>query len=486
LFHKKFSAEPTQDHLDFQNEVKNDFIHQYSHPNDTRRSFPSFTRNIAVATASYNNNYQTVWGMTPGMELFKQNGPGGFVTPLSWHFGFISRKLWASEYSNTEIKPAFNRFDSYVGTTWWGFPLVVVIKKKFSFKNQYELDLAQGGYKTQFYDVWPTGAVNILQTGGAFLGNKIYDDEMSFLPIFSSLAINHNEWANNNLYYNLQDEDLMIVGFDQLTGDEIVSETYGYPNLGHPNTHFQITPFESIFADEFNWDHIVFKETLEDHLDTNETYYDPYRDYLADEIEGWDMPLQNKVIGENHNPTVLPKYKAWYKARQSVVIGREVTVKTDPGDFIIQSTGDITVHANESVVIKEGFHAQAGCVFKAYINDDCYLYQPSTMNLNESSQTVATPAKEREKKDQQEVSKEELRNSSYKIYPNPTAGNITVEFSELNDFAVISVYTSDGQLVKRLTVDQLINKFDLDLNKGLYLLTLLNGEKMTTERLIIE
>jgi hypothetical protein len=105
--------------------------------------------------------------------------------------------------------------------------------------------------------------------------------------------------------------------------------------------------------------------------------------------------LQNCAIANNHtqmDPTY--KYRAWYKAysrieSDSYRIGNLVTPKTDPGDYIIEKTGDITVYAGESVVLKPGFHAQNGSKFHAFIKQDCkqppdnvpdYGYIPKTEN----------------------------------------------------------------------------------------------------------
>jgi hypothetical protein len=63
--------------------------------------------------------------------------------------------------------------------------------------------------------------------------------------------------------------------------------------------------------------------------------------------------LQNKTIGDNHtqmDPTY--KYRAWHKAFTRIEIGNLVTPKTDPGDYIIEKTVDITVYAGQSAVLK--------------------------------------------------------------------------------------------------------------------------------------
>jgi hypothetical protein len=149
------------------------------------------------------------------------------------------------------------------------------------------------------------------------------------------------------------------------------SNTYGYPNLGHPNTHFNITPFEAIYCDIYTYEHIKMLASVEEN-GYNDVYLVHTRNLIVNEIESDVVYLQNKIIGKNHrqnDPTV--KYRAWYKAYTRIEIGHLVTPKTDPGDYIIEKTGDITVYAGQSVILKPGFHAQNGSTFHAFIRQDC-------------------------------------------------------------------------------------------------------------------
>lgn len=92
----------------------------------------------------------------------------------------------------------------------------------------------------------------------------------------------------------------------------------------------------------------------------------------TNEIESDIVYLQNKTIGKNHVQDVPSyKYRAWYKAFTRIEIGNLVTPKTDPGNYVIEKTGDITVYAGESVVLKPGFHAQNGSTFHAFIKREC-------------------------------------------------------------------------------------------------------------------
>jgi hypothetical protein len=176
------------------------------------------------------------------------------------------------------------------------------------------------------------------------------------------------------------------------------SNTYGYPNLAHPNTHFNITPFEAIYCDIYTYEHIKMLASVEEN-GYNDVYLVHTRNFIVNEEESDVVYLQNKTIGDNHtqmDPTY--KYRAWYKAFTRIEIGHLVTPKTDPGNYIIEKTGDITVYAGQSVILKPGFHAQNGSTFHAFIKKDCkqppenvpvYGYVPESDNSDLNKNQLA-------------------------------------------------------------------------------------------------
>ena len=105
-----------------------------------------------------------------------------------------------------------------------------------------------------------------------------------------------------------------------------------------------------------------------DNLDDNYLVY--LRDFILDEVEADIVCLQNKTIGKNHIQSPNYKYKAWYKAYDQILIGNLVTPKTDPGDYIIEDSGEITVYAGNSITLSPGFHSQAESYFHAYIHSE--------------------------------------------------------------------------------------------------------------------
>jgi len=483
---------PHQHAVDYQNEINNDFNHIYTNANDTRRSFPAFTRNVAVSTGSYKDNYSQYFDFNflPGELIFKQHAPTYNLLLGSW--GMANRKVWASKYNTSQAEKVFRRLDAYV--LFIPFPAPYAIFKTYKFKNAYEWDMAQGGYKDNFLDKIG-GPIPILRSSTYGIGTQYYDKSVMFLPLVSALGINPSVWQNNNLYYNLQDQHMFYSGYSN--GQLVQTDIYGYPHLGHPTNHFNITPFEAVYADKFAWDHIVFGNTLADYNSYGLGQYDlgRYRDFLNDEVEPWNGWLQNKVIGQNHKIDPNYEYKAWYKCRGVFSIGHHVTPKTDPGDYIIQSTGNITVYANEQVHITTGFHAQAGSKFHAYIyNDGCaygpFLNAPNNNN-NNNNQTNAKSVNQSYAIDKfdtlQNRSSIEKPTDYIELYPNPNTGQFMFVVKEsTNIYGQIYVYSSTGQQVYSQQIKARKTPLKLNLENGVYIVVYKTETLTKTIKLIVQ
>lgn len=479
LFKKDLIPFPDQYEINYQNELNNNFQHDYTHLTDTRKTFPSFSRNIAVSMGSYKDDYNTLWDLNPGKKLFTQHAPSSFHVPfLGIQTGIVHRKLWASKYSNSDPQPSFSRNDFYV---FLGVP--IYIRKLYNFQYHYEWDMGQGGYKTLFYDGLAGGATTILKSGGTALGTKHYEKEMGFMPLVSALAINPAIWNNNNIYFNLHVNKMLTIGFDQ-NNLPIVTNNYGYPNLEHSTDHFSITPFEAVYADNYNWDHIVMGNTLNDHLggDSDQSYLNKLRDFLNDEIEGFVVPLQNKVIGENHVQNAAYEYKAWYKSRDQVIIGNKVTPKTDPGDYIIEQTGNITVYAGKSVVIKSGFHAKAGSTFHAFIQEASGCYWDGVKSDAPPSSNSDNNEKKAKTFKERSTINEALQ---IKLIPNPNSGNFIFDVNQANPKGDLYVYGLDGKLHYEQSVTQTQTQLEIFLKNGLYLVVYKTATERQTTKLII-
>jgi hypothetical protein len=194
------------------------------------------------------------------------------------------------------------------------------------------------------------------------------------------------------------------------------SNHFGYPHLGRPNDHFEVTPFEALYADNQTYEHIDPINSVDQ---GNISHLDSIRVFLRDEIEGENFYLQNKTIGKNHVQW-LPnfEYQAWYKAEKELHIGHEVTPKTNKGNYVIEETGNITVYAGEKVVMKPGFHAKVESKFHAFIKEPaCVTSKMSILSTNNNENT--------EEHINNMVTRKRLNNENQKeskkvkVYPNP-------------------------------------------------------------------
>ncbi|HEY9082323.1 MAG TPA: T9SS type A sorting domain-containing protein [Vicingaceae bacterium] len=455
------SATPHIYRTNLVNEFNNNFIHTYTSTGDMRKTFPTFSRNIAVSTGSYSQNYQAHSGLTPGMTLFSQ---------------YHNLLLTIGERHLKSMKYGFHQ--SVYRREFKHWPYIYTIKRNYKIDYFQELDGTNGGWQPTFYEGIAGGPIAILTLPNPFnlgyISFKYYHGHLNFMPLVSALAINENIWASGaSADYNPRANNLM---YQTPTSN---STFFGYPNIKHPTNHFNITPFEAVFADNGTFRHIDMLQSI----NSSVASLPQLRQFLMDEIEADVVKLQNKVIGQNNNISSSHVYKAWYKAEDAIHIGHSVTYKTDPGDYIIQDDGDITTHAKNEIIIKPGFHAQYGSDFHAFIYyDDCNGGNKAVnentesnhqmSNTNNSSITLTPKAMEEE--------------SLFSVYPNPTDGmfyinvinNITPQsYIEITNLVGITVYSS---LLNNNTTSIDIS----DQPNGIYLIKLTSNDKMITKKII--
>lgn len=465
----------TSERNNFMSELYLSFNHSLSITSDLRRTFPSFTRNISISTGSNSKDYNELFSLEPGKLLFSQSSIG-------YYYGGTAYKLRRLYASKREYDHSIFRNKEQMLTF-----LIPITYRNRDYRISYsdEWDLAQGGYKDEFYDKM-TGAVRVLRLGTFGMGQKHYDNHMSFLPMVSALAINKDLWQLGNLHYNLKDEGLMYK-----TSQDIInqnkSDTYGYPNLALPTDHFNVTPFEAVYCDPQTYEHIKLQESISENSgdpNNNDPAYLGYiTQFMLDEIEADDVYLQNKIIGKNHvqwDPNYT--YTAWYKATNKLTIGMNVTPKTDSGPYVIEATGNITTYAGKEIHIKPGFHAQQGCDFHAFIAvDDCAPEQGKSTTSSDPPMESAENERTFIDKKKEGISHPE----GISIYPNPSPGEINIVFSDqlFGDFTVFS-YLGERILRQAIPAERNIK---LNLSKGHYLLHVktMEGRSITKQIIVL-
>jgi hypothetical protein len=471
----KYEPAETAERIAFINALTNNFNHEFTPTNDLRLSYPSFTRNVAVSTGRNDEDYTDEFGLNPGMLLFNQNAVAYTLTGLKYK----NRRLYSSKYASDHTL-----FRNEVELIL-PFVLITIRNRDYRMNYAYEWDMSQGGYKDEFYDKFPTGAVPILRLDANGWGQKHYSRHMNFLPLVSALGINPTIWQNNNLFFDMREEGLMFESYENLNGN-IRSELFGYPHLAHPSNHFNITPFEAVYADPQTYEHIKMKKSIgvpEDNL--NPEYLVHTRNFILDEVEADVVALQNKVIGKNHNQGLANyKYRAWYKAHSRIEIGNTVTPKTNPGDYIIESTGDITVYAGQSVSLKPGFHAQAGSDFHAFIAyDGCSRPREDGKSSDSNSQTTELDNNTNQNLTDFGDSNNETI-PDIVVYPNPTRGSFVIKVPHEQLGGSYSIINTNGNVLQTGVIKNSTHK-KIELPNGVYFLHWKHNETLSIKKIIV-
>jgi hypothetical protein len=246
---------------------------------------------------------------------------------------------------------------------------------------------------------------------------------------------------------------------------EVQDDYYGYPNLGRPNDHFQVTPFEAIYVDNKINPHIKLKE--DDEVDLA-----ALNDFILNEVEPWYLGLQNKSIGANARPNY--EYHSYRRAKHLIVVGNLVTPSTDPGDFTVEQNGKLTLKAGDQINLKPGTHFKAGSnVHLVPEYQVCYDLKSGTMDDGSVIETTTGNIQDVQLNASLLAEKE----TNFTLFPNP-GSDFTEIKSKDSEAQLVVFYDINGQVKKIVNMVE-ENRIDiLNLMAGIYLVKV-QGENHT-------
>lgn len=225
----------------------------------------------------------------------------------------------------------------------FGIPFPIgMVHHEVNVKRMQEIDNASGSFLG--------GVGNLID-----VTNKAYFDPLltglaSHKSVVTALGIHPDYWpADGSMTLNIQDLGLMFEGHD-ITGAQILSNHYGYPNLGRPNDHFSVTPFEAIYVDEQIDPHIRLYDS--EHLAELNAF-------IFNEVEPWYLGLQNEEVGTQARPNYL--YQRKLQALYEISVGHTVTPRTDPGNYNVHPNVSMQLLAGNSIDLYPGTEFMAGC-----------------------------------------------------------------------------------------------------------------------------
>ena len=408
---------------------------------------PAGTRNIAVSLGSidYTNSFN------PTFEQTSYNAGERWRDinhPLYTFHLMSAKKSFPNEYIEL-----FRRRE--VGFAWNSFSFVV--DHKVQVQDMQEIDNASGSFLKGFSNTIAVG--DFAYFGPLALSNN--NVVCTHKPTVSALAINPNYWpANGSMTLNLQNMGLMFTefNFDPDNSDDY-NNYFGYPNLGHPMDHFDITPFEAISVDFGINPHI-------DMLDGSDEERNAINGFLLNELEPWYLALQNDNLGAQARSNYI--YKSKRIAKHGIVMGYLVTPSTDPGNYVIEPNANVIIKAGDWIELKPGAEIKAGATAHLYIEyEGCNFNKMAEMENNES---------ENEDSGMRELNPlaqfdSHVSEPQFNVFPNPSNDQFTLVSMHSVPIAQVQVYDLNGGLMyMEAGLNQMRVDFNPMLEKGIYIL----------------
>lgn len=335
------------------------------------------------------------------------------------------------------------------------FPFIFV-DHEINVREMQEIDNAPGSYLVGAGNIisvtdWAHFTLQNLFNGKNFFSHK---------STFTALGINPNIWpADGSHTLNMQGLNLM---FNEFNFDpDFPSNYFGYPHLGRPNDHFEVTPFEGIYVGEKIHPHIVLEES-------DDADVDAINGFILNEVEPWYLGLQNQNLGAQARSNYT--YKAHRRAKYRITTGHLVTPKTNPGDYNVEPNADLRLEAGESIHLKPGTHIKAGAKAHLFINYAGCSGKSNLASDNEYDNSNALTNEEGVQ--EQEVKTPEMK-TSINVYPNPSSNGLTVASMQDVPMESLYIFNLSGKLVhSEENIDTARYDCSYNLEGGTYLIVI--------------
>jgi hypothetical protein len=416
---------------------------------------PLHTRNIAISLGKISGK--------------NSDGDGRFNN-AGEYWRNVNLGLWQFKIGTAKYMPAGQTFQIFKRKKF-GIPMV---KHELNVTQMQEIDNASGSYLDKFGNIISVANWTYFPLLNIFDGK----DYFSHKSVITALGINKNLWpANGSLTLNMKDLKLMFNQLGQNYNNlNLQSDHYGYPNLGRPNDHFQVTPFEAIYVDNQINPHIDLEKD-----DADDLY--ALNNFILNEVEPWYLGLQNTHVGSQARPDYI--YRSYRRAKHRIVVGHLVTPTTDPGDYVVEANGELTLKAGDEIDLQPGVHFKAGStvhIVPEYEVCSNSAKSGSSGNAgNEKETNAAVPNLASRTEEEPEVER------GFAVYPNPASGIVKIEAKQGESMDAVLVFSLRGEKCLESNPNTSSTELNIEeLKQGVYLVQIHSGDKIFMYKLIID
>ncbi len=202
--------------------------------------------------------------------------------------------------------------------------------------------------------------------------------------------------------------------------------------------------------------------------------------------------LSNDLYFQNQTVTVTETHNAMNK----IEAGRNVTSAVPVGDYVVQSGANVTFQAGNEIFLSDGFVAEPGSDFQAYVDPffTCTQYPMGKMAKDDSNSYPIIKVYEVDLiEESQTISAYNPTEAIFKTYPNPSNGDVSIEYNlNKSDFVEITLHDNCGRPLYKLKNKSpheagtyLIKLNGIDLPSGVYYCVLQANDIIKTKEIII-
>jgi subtilisin family serine protease len=159
-----------------------------------------------------------------------------------------------------------------------------------------------------------------------------------------------------------------------------------------------------------------------------------------------DIYLQNQTVSTGTQV---------HNAMNKIEVGRNVTTSVPLGDYVVEGDANVTLHGGNVVLLKPGTHIKPGpnSFFRAYADPffTCTQYPMGKMANPDGNFPPVIKDYEATKLEPQLTTTNEQKNTSLKVFPNPSSDNITIEYNiEKSELVEITLHDNCGRPLYKL------------------------------------
>jgi hypothetical protein len=153
------------------------------------------------------------------------------------------------------------------------------------------------------------------------------------------------------------------------------------------------------------------------------------------------------------------------------------------GTVTFESGSTVDLIAGKAIILLPGFHAASGSSTHAYITED------GTFCLSSSSGSYSAFLSEKSTEIQSDSEKQVVapEEKSVKVYPNPNNGEFTLELTNIESVAIVSIYNLLGAKVyQSIATIETSHKINLTgIRKGIYVVKVTDGKEQFTRKMVV-